>query len=64
MFINNNYVLDRHTSSQMRCGGKIGGCRGFKLNWWCIKFEKQAEILFDKYYSCVKVIHKVVLDIY
>ena len=36
-------------------GGKIGGC---------IKFEKQAEILIDKYYSCVKVIHKVVLDIY
>ena len=33
-------------------------------NWWCIKFEKQAEILIDKYYSCVKVIHKVVLDIY
>ena len=26
--------------------------------------EKQAEILIDKYYSCVKVIHKVVLDIY
>ena len=33
-------------------------------NWWCIKFEKQAEILIDKYYSFVKVIHKVVLDIY
>ena len=33
-------------------------------NWWCIKVDKQAEILIDKYYSCVKVIHKVVLDIY
>ena len=32
--------------------------------WWCIKVEKQAEILTDKYYYCVKVIHKVVLDIY
>ena len=29
-----------------------------------ITFEKQAEILIDKYYSCDKVIHKVVLDIY
>ena len=29
-----------------------------------IKVEKQAEILIDKYYSCAKVIHKVVLDIY
>ena len=33
-------------------------------NWWCIKIEKQTEILIDKYYSCVKVIHKMVLDIY
>ena len=33
-------------------------------NWWCIQFEKQAEILIDKYYSCVKVIHKAVLDIH
>ena len=33
-------------------------------NWWCIQFEKQEEILIDKYYTCVKVIHKVVLDIY
>ena len=32
-------------------------------NWWFIQVEKQAEILIDKYYSCVKVIHKVVLDI-
>ena len=43
-------------------GGKIGGCRGLKLVVY--KFEKQAEILIDKYYSCAKVIHKVVLDIY
>ena len=28
------------------------------------KLEKQAEILIDKYYSCAKVIYKVVLDIY
>jgi predicted GTPase len=33
-------------------------------NWWCIKFEKQAEILIDKYYSFVKVIHKAVLIIF
>ena len=28
------------------------------------KSWKKAEILIDKYYSCVKVIHKVVLYIY
>jgi len=28
------------------------------------KAEKQEEILIDKYYFYVKVIHKVVLDIY
>ena len=32
--------------------------------WWCIKVEKQAEVLIDKYYFCAKVIHKGVLDIY
>ena len=32
--------------------------------WLCIKVEKQAEVLIDKYYSCAKVIHKGVLDIY
>ena len=28
-----------------------------------MKVEKEAEIFIDKYYFCVKVIHKVVLDI-
>ena len=33
-------------------------------NWWCIKVEKQEEILIYKYYSYVYILHKVVLDIY
>ena len=35
-----------------------------EIAWWCIKVEKQEEILIDKYYSYVKIINKVVLDIY
>ena len=44
-------------------GGNIGGSRCLNLVVH-IKVEKQEEILTDKYYSYVKIIHKVVLDIY
>ena len=57
-----NNTLTRSNGRVNILAGKLADVEVW--NWWCIKFEKQAEILIDKYYTCVKVIHKVVLDIY